>query len=254
MKLDFRAAALLCGLLAAAPAFGQTGPFNADQRKAIGDIVRDYLVQHPEVLQEAFQELERRQQDAQKTALDSALRSERQRLVNSPLGIVVGNPAGDVTVVEFFDYNCGFCKRALTDMRALLKSDPKLRVVLKDFPVLGPDSLEASRVALAAKRQLQGEKLFDYHIRLMESRGRVNGDRAMAVAKEMGLDMAKLRKDVEGEEVKAAIRENVELGDKLGLTGTPAFVIGDQVVFGAVGLEPLRKNVASVRECGKAAC
>lgn len=254
MKLVFGVAALLCGLIAAAPASAQSGPFNADQRRAIGEIVRDYLVQHPEVLHEALQELERRQQDAQKTALDKALRTERERLVNSPYGIVVGNPAGDVTVVEFFDFNCGFCKRALNDMRALIKNDPKLRVVLKDFPVLGPDSLEASRVALAAKRQLQGDKLFDYHIRVMESRGRVNGERAMAVAKEMGLDLAKLRKDVESEEVKAAIRENVELGDKLGLTGTPAFVIGDEVVFGAVGLEPLRKNVASVRQCGKATC
>lgn len=254
MKLVFGVAALLCGLIAAAPASAQSGPFNADQRRAIGEIVRDYLVQHPELLHEALQELERRQQDAQKTALDKALRTERERLVNSPYGIVVGNPAGDVTVVEFFDFNCGFCKRALNDMRALIKNDPKLRVVLKDFPVLGPDSLEASRVALAAKRQLQGDKLFDYHIRVMESRGRVNGERAMAVAKEMGLDLAKLRKDVESEEVKAAIRENVELGDKLGLTGTPAFVIGDEVVFGAVGLEPLRKNVASVRQCGKATC
>lgn len=248
------AAALFCGLMAAAPASAQSGPFNADQRRAIGEIVREYLVQNPEVLQEAFQELERRQQEAQKTALDNALRTERERLVNSPRGVVVGNPSGDVTVVEFFDYNCGFCKRALNDMRALLKVDPKLRVVLKDFPVLGPDSLEASRVALAAKSQLKGEKLFDYHIRLMETRGKVNGERAMALAKDFGLDMAKLKQDMDGEEVRATIRENVELGDKLGLTGTPAFVIGDTVVFGAVGLEPLRKNVASVRQCGKAAC
>lgn len=247
------AAALASAFLALAPAAAQA-PFTPEQRKAIGEIVREYLVANPEVLQEAFQELERRTQDAQKVAQDEALKSERDRLLNSPHGVVAGNPAGDVTIVEFFDFNCGFCKRALADMRGLLKSDPKLRLVLKDFPVLGPDSVEASRVALAAKRQLKGERMFEYHVKLMESRGRVNGDRAKALAKEMGLDMARLEKDMAGEEVAAAIRENVELGDKLGLTGTPAFVVGDTIVFGAVGAEPLRQNVAAVRQCGKAVC
>ena len=113
-----------------------------------------------------------------------------------------------------------------------MKADPKLRVVLKDFPVLGPDSVEASRVALAVKNQLKGDKLFDYHVKLMETRGRVNGERAIAVAKEMGVDMARLQKDMEAAEVRAAIQENVALGDKLGLTGTPAFIVGDEVISG----------------------
>jgi protein-disulfide isomerase len=135
-----------------------------------------------------------------------------------------------------------------------VKSDSKLRVVLKDFPILGPDSVEASRVALAAKNQLQGDKLFDYHVKVLESRGRVNGERAMAVAKEMGLDMARLQKDMEAADVRAALQENVTLGDKLGLSGTPAFIIGDQVIAGAVGLEPLKQVVTNLRECGKANC
>ncbi|MDQ4137114.1 MAG: DsbA family protein, partial [Pseudomonadota bacterium] len=174
--------------------------------------------------------------------------------VNSPHGNLVGNPQGDVTLVEFFDYNCGYCKRALADLRTLMKGDPKLRVVLKDFPVLGPESVEASRVGLAVKQQISGDKLFDYHTRLMETRGRVNGERAMAVAREMGLDMARLQKDLDHPEVRAALEENMELGDKLGLTGTPAFVIGEEVISGAVGLEPLRKIVAATRQCGKAVC
>ncbi len=223
-------------------------------RAAIETIVREYLIANPEVIQEALQELERRQQEAQKSAQLNAVKAEKARLLESPHNAVAGNPSGDITIVEFFDYNCGYCKRALQDVEALVKADPKLRVVLKDFPVLGPDSVEASMVAVAARAQLKGDKVFEYHRRLMESRGRVNKDRALAVAKEMGLDLARLQKDMEAPAVRAALQEAVELGDKLGLTGTPAFVIGDEVVFGAVGEASLRNTVASVRKCGKALC
>jgi protein-disulfide isomerase len=250
-KAGFAFAAVLA---LGAPALAQSSALSDPQKQAVRQIVREFLLTNPEVIQEAIVELERRQQEAQKNAQVSALKSERNTLLHSPRGNLVGNPSGDVTLVEFFDYNCGYCKRALADLRTLMKSDPKLRVVLKDFPVLGPESVEASRVSLAVKQQLSGEKLFDYHTRVMETRGRVNGERAMQVAKDMGLDMARLQKDLDHAEVRAALQENVTLGDKLGLTGTPAFVIGDEVVSGAVGLEPLRKIVASTRQCGKATC
>ncbi|HEY7384816.1 MAG TPA: DsbA family protein [Beijerinckiaceae bacterium] len=250
------ATAALSALLAfvTPPASAQSGALDKAQREAVEQVIKEYLLKNPELIQDAIIELERRQQEAQKTAQKAALQSERATLLNSPRGNIVGNVSGDVTLVEFFDYNCGYCKRALTDLRALLKADPKLRVVLKDFPVLGPDSVEASRVALAAKQQLKGDKLFDYHIKLMETRGRVNGERAQAVAKEMGLDMARLQKDLDSEEPRAAIQENLMLGDRLGLTGTPAFVIGEEIIAGAVGLEPIRKVVTSTRQCGKAVC
>ena len=251
-----QAGAALAMLAAAAvpAALAQSPPLSDPQKKAVEQIVRDYLIANPEIIQEAIVELERRQQEAQKTAQKSALQTERATLLQSPRGNVVGNVSGDVTLVEFFDYNCGYCKRALADLRTLMKSDPKLRVVLKDFPVLGPESVEASRVGLAVKQQISGDKLFDYHIKVMETRGRVNAERATAVAKEMGLDMARLQKDLDHPEVRAALQENMELGDKLGLTGTPAFVIGEEIISGAVGLDPLRKIVASTRQCGKAAC
>ena len=246
-------AALLSAL--ALPLAGQAQPaFNDQQRQAIEQIVKDYLVKNPEVLQEAMTELERRQQEAQKTAQASALTQERETLLNSPRGTIVGNPSGDVTLVEFFDYNCGYCKRALGDVKTLMKTDPKLRVVLKDFPVLGPESVEASRVGLAVKQQIKDDKLFEYHTKLMETRGRVNGERALAVAREMGLDVERVKKDMESPDVRAALQENVGLGDKLGLSGTPAFVVGDEVVSGAVGAEPLRQAIAGVRQCGKAVC
>lgn len=233
---------------------GAPAVFNDGQRQAIEAIIKDYLVKNPDVLQEAIAEGERRAQETQKLAQGAALKESREALVNSPHSVVAGNPTGDVTLVEFFDYNCGYCRKALGDIQALIKSDPKLRVVLKDFPVLGAESLEASKLSLAAKQQLKGDKLFEFHVKLLESKGRVNGEKAMAVAKEMGLDTARLAKDAQGAEVKAALAENVGLGDKLGLSGTPAFIIGDEIIPGAVGLDPIRKTIADVRQCGHASC
>lgn len=248
---------LVLGLgLAAAPALAQQGPapFTDAQRQAIEAIVKDYLIKNPEVLQEAIAEGEKRQLETQRLAQAAALKESKDALHNSPHDVLAGNPNGDVTLVEFFDYNCGYCRKALGDIQTLIKADPKLRVVIKDFPVLGPESLEASQVALAVKQQLKGEKLFEFHQKLLESKGRVNGARALEVAKAMGLDIAKVQKDMQGPEVKAALSENRGLGDKLGLSGTPAFVIGEEIIPGAVGVEPIRKTIADVRQCGHASC
>jgi protein-disulfide isomerase len=142
----------------------------------------------------------------------------------------------------------------LVDVRDLIKGDPKLRVIIRDFPVLGPDSVEASVVAVAARNQIKPDRYFEFHQKLMESKGRVGKDRAMALAKEFGVDQAKLSKDMESPDTRAAIQETMEIGDTLKLQGTPAFVIGDEVVFGAVGVEPLKQAVSSVRQCGRASC
>ena len=251
------ALAVVCALgLAAVPrAYAEeAAPFSDAQRKAIEAIVKDYLVKNPDVLQEAIAEGERRQQETQKLAQAAALKESRDVLVNSPHGVVAGNPNGDVTLVEFFDYNCGYCRKALSDVQQLIKGDPKLKVVLKDFPVLGAESLEASKIALAAKLQLKADRMFDFHTKLLESKGRINAERAIAVAKEMGADVEKLKKDAQGAEVKAALAENVGLGDKLGLSGTPAFIIGEEILPGAVGVEPMKKTVQDVRQCGHASC
>jgi protein-disulfide isomerase len=253
--LNVGQAVALLGTLAMAPAaMAQSAVFTDQQKQAIGEIVKDYLIKNPEVLTEVIAELEKRQSEAQQVAQAGAVKETRQSLLNASHSYVVGNPSGDVTLVEFFDYNCGYCKKALTDVQALMKSDPKLRVVLKDFPVLGPDSVEASRVALAVKNQLQGPKLLEYHVKVMDTRGRVNGERAMAVAKDMGVDMGRLQKDVESAEIRSALQENMALGDKLSLSGTPAFVVGETIIPGAVGLEPLKQLVDNVRQCGKASC
>ena len=247
--------ALLCCVgIMTAPARAQDASFNDDQRRAIGEITREYLMRNPEVLQDVMAELERRRNEAQAKSQVEVLRAERDKIFNSPDDYVVGNPQGDVTLVEFLDYNCPYCRKAASEVKALVKADPKLRVVLKEFPVLGPQSLEASRVALAAKPQLKGGRLLEFHMKLMDLRGQVNGERAKAVAKEMGLDMVRLEKDVESADGRTILENNAALADKLGITGTPAFLIGEQLIPGAVGLEPLRQAVANMRTCGKAVC
>jgi protein-disulfide isomerase len=167
---------------------------------------------------------------------------------------VLGNPDGKVTFVEFFDYNCGFCKRAMDDMFTLMKDDPKLKVVLKEFPVLGPGSVEAAQVAVALRMQDKaGKKYLDFHQKLLGGRGEANKERALAVAKDVGADMDRLHKDMQSPEVKATLEENFKLAETLGLNGTPSYVIGDKVVVGAVGLASLRKDV-NTATCGKETC
>jgi protein-disulfide isomerase len=162
---------------------------------------------------------------------------------------VLGNPQGKVTMVEFFDYNCAFCKRALADMLDLLKTDTDLKFVLKEFPVLGPGSVEAAHVAVAARMQdPSGKKYMEFHQKLLGGRGPADKMRALAVAKDVGFDMTRLEKDMNSDEVKATIEENMKLADALGVSGTPSYVVGDEVVVGAVGLDELRAKIKSERK------
>ncbi len=246
------AAAGLALMLSVAPASAQS--LSPDQRKAVTDLIRETLLKNPEIIQEALIELERRNTVAQAEAQRNAVGAEKARLSDPATSAIVGNPQGDVTIVEFMDYNCGFCKRAMEDVRVLVKDDPKLKVVIKDFPILGPDSVEASRVALAVKNQIQGQKYFDFHVKLMATKGRINAAKALEVAKEAGVDIERVKKDMEGPAVRAAIEDTVALGDRLGLTGTPAFIVGDEVVFGAVGQAALKQKIEAMRKCGKATC
>lgn len=252
------AAASLAVLLAvaplAAPAVAQDATFSEAERAAIGEVVREYLLENPELMREVFAELERRQVAEQEARQRAALTDSAELLFASPDDIVMGNPEGDVTLVEFFDYNCGFCKRALADVMEMIEKDPNLRVVLKDFPVLGQGSLEAARVGIAATEQMTPEQAARYHMDLLNSRGQIDGARARALAAEMGLDMARLEADVNAPRVREIITANVDLADRLGLTGTPAWVVGDGVIFGAVGEARLAEAVANARECGSISC
>src|SRR6266852_913556 len=252
MKLDPRpfAAALLAILIAlpaAVPARAQA--FNADQRGEIERIVKEYLLSHPELMQEVMNELEKRQAVAETEKHRAAVKEYSAAIFSSPRQVNLGNPQGDVTVVEFFDYNCGYCKRAMTDMLDLMKNDGKLRFVLKEFPVLGEGSVQAAQVAAAVRMQDKtGKKYFEFHLKLLGGRGQADKARALAVAKEVGFDVARIEKDMGSDEVKAQIEESFKLAEALGLNGTPS-----EVVVGAVGLGSLKEKVNAAR-CGKATC
>jgi len=247
------AAALACTVLVA-PAAARAQSFNDQQKGELGSIIREYLVQHPEVLQEAMAELEKRQAAAEAEKAKAAVKNNAQTLFDSSRQVVVGNAQGDVTLVEFFDYNCGYCKRAMADMLDLLQNDAKLKFVLKEFPVLGEGSVQAAQVAAAARMQDKGgKKYLEFHQKLLGGRGTADKTRALAVAKEVGFDMARIEKDMTSDEVKAQLEESFKLAEALGLNGTPSYVVGNDVVVGAVGLNTLKEKVNSAR-CGKAAC
>ena len=251
MKRSLQIAAVLACTMLVAPAAVNAQSFNDQQKTELQSIIREYLVQHPEVLQEAMAELEKRQVAAEAEKTKAAVKNNAQTLFDSSRQVVVGNAQGDVTLVEFFDYNC---ERALTDLTDLMKDDSKLRVVLKEFPVLGPGSQEAAQVAIAARMQdKSGKKYFDFHQRLLSGRGQADRARALAAAKEAGFDMAKLERDMASPEVKATIEENMKLAEQLGLNGTPSYVVGSDVVVGAVGLEALKGKVKAAR-CTTASC
>ena len=241
------AAAVSLALAGAAPAVAQS--FSADQREEIGKIIKDYLLTHPEVMQDVIAELEKRQQSADAEKHRAAVVENKATLFSSPHQVVLGNPQGNVTMVEFFDYNCGFCKRAMTDMLDLIKTDNNLKFVLKEFPVLGEGSVEAARVAVAARMQdANGKKYIEFHQKLLGSRGAADKMRALGVAKEVGFDMPRLERDMGSDEVKKTIEENMKLAEALGVNGTPSYVVGEEVVIGAVGLDTLREKISAERK------
>jgi protein-disulfide isomerase len=254
MKLRLLAPALIAAALTlptAAPA--QT--FSTDQRGEVEKIIREYLLSHPELLQEALGELEKRQNAADLEKARAAVREHATMIYSSARQVTLGNPQGDVTVVEFFDYNCGFCKRAMSDMTDLIKSDSKLKFVLKEFPVLGEGSTQAAQVAVAVRMQDKtgGKKYLEFHQKLLGGRGAADKARALAVAKEIGLNMTQLDRDMASPEVKATLEESRMLAEALGLNGTPSYIVGPDVVVGAVGLPMLVERVNLAR-CGKSAC
>jgi protein-disulfide isomerase len=235
------------------PAAPRAESFSDAQRGEIEQMIKTYLIAHPEVLEEASAELDKRKQLAEAEKAKKEIASHSEALFNSTRQVTVGNNKGDVTLVEFFDYNCGYCKRALSDLTTIMKDDGKLRVVLKEFPVLGPGSLDAAKVAVAVRMQDKGKKYFDFHQKLLTGRGQADKARALQAAKEAGFDMARIEKDVNSDEVRASLEESMKLAEALGLNGTPSYVVGDQVVVGAVGLDALKQKV-NVARCGKTSC
>jgi protein-disulfide isomerase len=231
------------------PAAASAQSFSPDQRHEIENIVKDYLLAHPQLLQDVINELDKQQKEATAEKARTTIKANNATIFNSPHEVVLGNPHGNVTMVEFFDYNCGYCKHALPDMMKLLQTDSNLRFVLKEFPVLGEGSVEAAHVAVAARMQdPTGAKYIEFHQKLLGGRGAADKMRALAVAKEVGFDMGRLMKDMDSDEVKTTIAEDMKLADTLGVDGTPSYVVGDELVVGAVGYDELQKKIAALRK------
>jgi protein-disulfide isomerase len=271
--------AVVIGLLALAPTVSRAQDLRGEIEAIVRDylashpeevagIVKDYMVKHPEMVGQILAEMLRHRTtntassnataanspSAASTpapALDhsSAIAANSDLLFSSPHQVTLGNPQGDVTLVEFFDYSCGFCKRALPDMLELLKDDPQLKIVLKEFPILGPGSVEAARVAVAVRMQdTGGQKYLAFHQELLGDPGPTSKHKALLAAQNQGLDMGRLEQDVTSSEVNATLSENMKLAQLIGATGTPTYVVGKVMVIGAVGVAGLRDRIDVVRK------
>ncbi|YBV97582.1 DsbA family protein [Phyllobacteriaceae bacterium JZ32] len=219
----------------------------APDRSAIEAIVKDYLIKNPEIMLDVQNALETKQAAAARIGQREAITANADKLFNSPMDAVFGNPNGDVTVVEFFDYNCGYCKHALPDMDALLKSDPNVRFVMKEFPILGPDSVRAHMVAKAF-RSLMPDKYLEFHRALLGQQGRATEQSAIDVAVKLGAEEAQLREKMKAPEIATAFQDNYQIANALNITGTPSYIIGEEVVPGAIGLEGLAQKIADQRD------
>ena len=237
--------AVLAALLLAAPVKAQEpGVFDTEQEDAIREIVRDYLLANPELLVESLQVYQERQRVVEQRLRRERIFALRAELAEDPDTPVVGNPEGDVAVIEFFDYRCPYCIRVAEDLREAVRRDGNIRLVMKEFPILGPESTAVARMALAADRQ---DKYEEYHFALMSVGGKVNEDTAWKAAKKIGIDVDQLRADMESPEIDDMLQRNFELAQALEIRGTPSFVIGDDVVRGAMDMSRMRRLVAGVR-------
>lgn len=240
----------LAGALASAiavPAIAVAEEFNSKQRDELGTIIRDYLMKNPEVLRDAFQELERKTQAEKDEMAKKAIVSEADNIFRADGDLVVGNPKGSITMVEFMDYNCGYCKRSFPVIQKLIEADKDLKIVIKEFPILGPGSTYAARAAIASAEQ---GKYWEMHQALVEVRGAVDQVKVLQLAQSIGIDVEKLRKDMESEKINKIIARNMNTAEALGIQGTPAFLVDDKLIPGAVGFAALSGVISSIRQNG----
>lgn len=252
-------AAFASAALAAAPQAATTPSAAADaftdqQKAGIQKVIHDYLITNPEVIREAIDELKKREEAAELASREKTVAEQGEKIVHSANQAVVGNPDGDVTLVEFFDYNCGYCKQSLASVAKLIEADPKLRVVLKDFPILGADSVETAHVATAARMQLPPAKFWEFHKKLLSTRGHIGKAQALAAAKEVGADLDRLEKDSNSPETLAALKEVATLAEQLKFDGTPSWVIGKEAIVGGLPFAQLKAKVDNMHKCGKTSC
>ena len=247
MSPSFRSALIAAGLMGLATAASAQSAFDDAQKKEIGQIVRQYLLENPEILIEVGKELETRQKLAEEKQREDTLVASAREMFHSPDDLVAGNPDGDVTMVEFFDYNCSWCKKGLPEVLSLIDKDKNLRVVMKEFPIFGGDSDYAALAALASNKQ---GKYWEYHLALLGHEGKLTRESVDEIAKAQGLDLEKLKADMQLPEIIQIIARNQKLAQDLAINGTPAFVIDSKVVPGYLPMDGLMAAIGEVRAAG----
>jgi protein-disulfide isomerase len=237
--------ALVSGIVAAAASPLGAAEIPAAERQAIEGIIHDYLMKNPDVLIEALRGAEDKLNRDADAKAEKTLDDRRSEIFDDPATPVGGNVRGDVTIVEFFDYRCPYCKQVQPSLQTMLSEDHKLRFVYKEMPVLGPASVAAARAALAAQRQGKYEA---FHTAMMATKGQITEDTVFKVAASVGLDIDRLKRDMTAPDITEAIKKNLALADALNIRGTPGFIIGDKIVPGALDIEALRNMVADARK------
>ena len=216
-------------------------------QEILEETIHNYLLNHPDVIIEVLDILRAQREVAEAEKTSNTLATQQQAIFNDPNSPVGGNPDGGVTIVEFFDYFCGYCKRMMPDLIRAMEDDGGIRFVYKEFPILGPESVVAARIALAAHRQAP-EKYEELHVAMMSSRARMNETNALRLAGGLGFDVDRLKADMDSPEIDRILGRNNALADQLGINGTPGFVIGKQIIPGAIDLETLRKLIVEARQ------
>tara|TARA_B100000315_G_scaffold221375_1_gene224709 strand:+ start:36 stop:746 length:711 start_codon:yes stop_codon:yes gene_type:complete len=234
---------MFAAVLAIAPAQADDA-LSPNQIGAIEGLIRNYILAHPEVIVESVQAMRERDESASHQRAKQNLVALRDQLINDSNSPIAGNPDGDVTIVEFFDYRCSYCKASLAVVRQILEEDPGVRLVFKEFPILSPESANAARAALAAQNQ---GKYFPFHNALMAARGSFSESQIMEIAAEVGLNINVLERDMRSQKIQAIIDANTDLAADLNINGTPTFIIGDQVKPGALDIGVLREMIAAKR-------
>lgn len=214
-------------------------------KEDIEKIVREYLLENPDVVVESIQNYQLKERERQEQAFRDQIKDSKEDIYNDPGSPVAGNPDGDVTIVEFFDYNCGYCKKAMEDLTKLMEADKNVKVVFKEFPILSESSNEIARWALASN--FQG-KYFDFHLAVMSHSGPKNTAALEKIAKKVGLDVKQLKKDAESKAVRGQIEKTRSLARSLGISGTPAFIINDKLSPGYIRFDVMKQAVENARE------
>lgn len=239
-------------LVSEAVAKGKADDPAAISEASVGPLVEQFLVANPRVLERVSTALNAAIESERTAKMKVAIEENRDLIYSAEGSVVVGNPNGDVTLVEMYDYNCGYCRSTLPDLVALVDEDPNLKLVLRQFPILSQGSVEAAKVGVLVAKA--GVDYWSFHQAMFTVRGQIDGEVALREAAKLGLNVEQLRANLSNADADAALDTSYQIAKKLQISGTPTFIVGDEIIPGAVGLDVLRTKIANIRKCGSARC